>query len=194
VLASGRNVNLLVLDTEVYSNTGGQMSKATPRGAVAKFAAAGKPGNKKDLALLAVTYGDVYVARIAMGANDVHTVRALIEAEAWDGPSIVLAYSHCIAHGINMALGLQQQKNAVDSGHWPLMRYNPAKPEAPFKLDSKAPKIKYVDYAYNEARFKMLTKSHPARAKELLELAQQDANTRWAVYEQMAKINFTQQA
>jgi pyruvate-ferredoxin/flavodoxin oxidoreductase len=191
VLASGRNVNLLVLDTEVYSNTGGQMSKATPRGAVAKFAASGKPQNKKDLALLAVTYGNVYVARVAMGANDVHTVRAFLDAEAWDGPSIILAYSHCIAHGINMTFGMQQQKAAVESGHWPLMRYNPGKPEAPFKLDSKPPKIEYADYAYSETRFKMLSKSHPERARELLELAQQDAHIRYAVYEQMAKINFT---
>ena len=191
VLASGRNVNILVLDTEVYSNTGGQMSKATPRGAVAKFAAAGKPLNKKDLALLAVTYGNVYVARVAMGANDVHTVRAFMEAEAWDGPSIIIAYSHCIAHGINMTNGMQQQKAAVECGHWPLMRYNPAVADKPFKLDSKAPTISFRDYAYNETRFKMLTKSYPERAKELLALGQKDVESRWQVYEQMANINFT---
>ncbi len=191
VMASGRNVNLLVLDTEVYSNTGGQMSKSTPRGAVAKFAAAGKPLAKKDLALLAMTYGSVYVARIAMGASDIQTVRALMEAEAWDGPSLILAYSHCIAHGINMQKGLEQQKLAVDSGYWPLMRYNPANPDKPLKLESKGPKIPFQDYAYNEARYKMLAKSMPERAKELLELAQQDVNTRWKMYEQLAEVTFT---
>jgi pyruvate-ferredoxin/flavodoxin oxidoreductase len=192
VLASGRNINLLVLDTEVYSNTGGQASKSTPRGAVAKFAAAGKPGNKKDLALLALTYGNVYVARVAMGANDAQTVKAFVEAEAWDGPSIILAYSHCIAHGINMVKGLEQQDLAVNSGHWPLMRYNPQNGgNKPFKLDSKGPSVALKDYVYNETRFKMLTKSHPERAKALLELAQQDVNTRWQVYQQLAEVDFT---
>jgi pyruvate-ferredoxin/flavodoxin oxidoreductase len=192
VLASGRNINLLVLDTEVYSNTGGQMSKSTPRGAVAKFAAAGKPLAKKDLALMAMTYGNVYVARVAMGANDLHAVRAFSEAEAWDGPSLIVAYSHCIAHGIDMARGMQQQKAAVESGYWPLMRYNPAKPEAPYSLDSKAPKIPLSEYAYNETRYKMLVKSDPERAKMLLALAEKDVATRWAVYEAMASVNFTQ--
>ncbi len=192
VLASGRNINLLVLDTEVYSNTGGQMSKSTPRGAVAKFAAAGKPVAKKDLALLAMTYGSVYVARVAMGANDLHTVKAFTEAEAWDGPSLIVAYSHCIAHGIDMARGMQQQKAAVETGYWPLMRYNPAKPEAPYSLDSKAPKMPFVDYAYNETRYKMLSKSDPARAKKLLEEAQRDVATRWGIYEALTNVNFTQ--
>ncbi len=138
-----------------------------------------------------MTYGNVYVARVAMGANDVHTVRAFMEAEAWDGPSIIIAYSHCIAHGINMTNGMQQQKAAVECGHWPLMRYNPAVADKPFKLDSKAPTISFRDYAYNETRFKMLTKSYPERAKELLALGQKDVESRWQVYEQMANINFT---
>ena len=174
VIASGKNVNILVLDTEVYSNTGGQMSKSTGMGAVAKFAAAGKPLPKKDLGLIAMSYGNVYVAKIAMGANDVQTVKAILEAEAYDGPSIIIAYSHCIAHGINMSKGLESQKLAVDSGHWPLFRYNPdnlKEGKNPLKLDSKAPKIKLEDYIYNETRYKMLTKSHPAHAAELLKLA-----------------------
>ena len=144
VIASGKNVNILVLDTEVYSNTGGQCSKSTPRGAVAKFAAAGKPAAKKDLALMAMTYGNVYVAKVAMGANDQHTLRAFLEAEAYDGPSLIIAYSHCIAHGINMGKGMQNQKAAVDSGYWQLFRYNPdlaKEGKNPFKLDSKDPKI-----------------------------------------------------
>jgi len=157
VLASGRNVNVLVLDTEVYSNTGGQMSKATPLGGVAKFAAAGKPIPKKDLALQALSYGYVYVARVALGANDTQLVKALIEAEKYDGPSLIIAYSHCIAHGINMKYGLKQQKLAVDSGYWPLFRFNPdaaKRGENPFRLDSKAPKIPLEDYVYNETRYK----------------------------------------
>jgi pyruvate-ferredoxin/flavodoxin oxidoreductase len=144
VMSSGKNVNILVLDTEVYSNTGGQMSKATPRGAVAKFAAGGKPAGKKDLGAMAMMYGNVYVAHIAMGSNDAHTVKAFIEAEAWEGPSIIIAYSHCIAHGYDMMYGLEQQKLAVNSGHWPLWRYNPAlalEGKNPFKLDSKAPSV-----------------------------------------------------
>jgi pyruvate-ferredoxin/flavodoxin oxidoreductase len=193
VLASGRDVNMLVLDTEVYSNTGGQMSKATPRGAVAKFAAAGKPLAKKDLAMLAMSYGNVYVARVAMGANDAHTIKAFLEAEAFDGPSIIIAYSHCIAHGINMTTGMQQQKAAVESGHWPLMRYNPslAGSEAPMKLDSKPAKRPLSEYIYNETRYKMLTKADPERAKILLDQAQADVATRWQVYEQMQTVNFT---
>jgi pyruvate-ferredoxin/flavodoxin oxidoreductase len=190
VLASGRNVNILVLDTEVYSNTGGQMSKSTPRAAVAKFAAGGKPRAKKDLGLLAMTYGNVYVAAVAMGSNDMQTIRAFLEAEAYDGPSIILAYSHCIAHGINMTTGMVNQKAAVESGHWPLYRYNPMlakEGKNPLKLDSKAPKIKFSDYAYLETRYKMLTKSDPEAAKQLMALAQEDVQKRWEVLEEMAK-------
>lgn len=189
VLASGKNVNVLVLDTEVYSNTGGQASKATPRGAVAKFAAAGKPMAKKDLGLMAISYGNVYVAKVAMGANDLHTLRSFLEAEAYDGPSLIIAYSHCIAHGINMETGMQNQKAAVDSGYWPLYRYNPdltAHGKNPFMLDSKGLKIPLKDYVYMETRYKMLTKTHPHIAAELLEKAQQDVISRWKMYEEMA--------
>jgi len=189
VMASGKNVNILVLDTEVYSNTGGQMSKATGMGAVAKFAAAGKPTAKKDLSMMAMTYGNVYVAKVAMGSNDVQTLRAFIEAEAYDGPSLIIAYSHCIAHGINMAKGLESQKLAVDSGYWPLFRYNPESAlegKNPLKLDSKAPKIKLEDYIYKETRYKMLTKSHPNEAKKLLAGAQEEVIKKWKFYEQMA--------
>ena len=185
VLGSGRNVNVLVLDTEVYSNTGGQMSKATPRGAVAKFATGGKRTGKKDLAMEAVSYGSVYVARVAMGANDTHTVKALVEAEAHDGPSLVIAYSHCIAHGYDMSQGLDQQKKAVLSGYWPLMRYNPGlrlQGKNPFQLDSKAPSIPLKQYAYQEARYTMLVRSDPAAAKELLKMAQDDVERQWRVY------------
>jgi pyruvate-ferredoxin/flavodoxin oxidoreductase len=194
VLASGRNVNVLVLDTEVYSNTGGQMSKSTPRGAVAKFAAGGKPLAKKDLALIAMTYGNVYVARVAMGANDLQTVKSFLEAEAYDGPSLIIAYSHCIAHGINMKLGLESQKAAVESAYWPLFRFNPvlgAKGENPFKLDSKPAKIKLDEYAYKEIRYKMLTKSAPQEAKRLMQLAQEDVNSKWKIYEQLAALKYT---
>ncbi len=190
VLASGKNVNILVLDTEVYSNTGGQMSKSTPRGAVAKFAASGKPTAKKDLALMALTYSNVYVARIAMGANDAQTVRAILEAERYEGPSLIIAYAHCIAHGIDMGKGMQNQKLAVDTGYWPLFRYNPAllaEGKKPFILDSKAPKVPLKEFTEREDRFKMLSESDPARAAELLELAQGDVYTRWAMYEQLAK-------
>ena len=191
VLASGRNVNVLVMDTEVYSNTGGQMSKSTPIGAVAKFAAAGKQLPKKDMGMIFMTYGNIYVARIAMGYNDLQTVRAFMEADAYDGPSIILAYSHCIAHGINMAKGMDSQKAAVESGHYPLFRYNPANElegKNPFKLDSKAPSISYKDFAYQETRFKMLTKSKPERAKTLLDYAQKETNERWKFYENWAKL------
>jgi pyruvate-ferredoxin/flavodoxin oxidoreductase len=190
VLASGKNVNVLVLDTEVYSNTGGQMSKSTPRAAVAKFAAGGKPVAKKDLALLAVTYGSIYVARVAMGANDTQTVKAFVEAEAFDGPSLIIAYSHCINHGITMRTAMLNQKAAVDCAYWPLFRFNPElahQGQNPFKLDSKAPKIPLKDYAYMETRYKMLTKSHPDDAKKLIELAQEDVNLRWKIYEELAK-------
>ncbi len=194
VIASGKNVNILVLDTEVYSNTGGQMSKSTSLGAVAKFAAAGKTTAKKDLAMMAMSYGSVYVAKVAMGANDVQTLRAFIEAEAYDGPSLIIAYSHCIAHGINMAKGLDCQKAAVDSGHFPIFRYNPMnalKGENPLKLDSKAPKIKLEDYIYNETRYKMLTKSHPEQAKFLLAEAQKEVLKKWKFYEQMAEMKMS---
>jgi pyruvate-ferredoxin/flavodoxin oxidoreductase len=189
VLASGKNVNVLVLDTEVYSNTGGQCSKATPRGAVAKFAAAGKPAAKKDLGLMAMSYGNVYVAKIAMGANDQHTLRAILEAEAYDGPSLIIAYSHCIAHGINMAKGMKNQKAAVDSGYWQLYRFNPELAEEgknPFKLDSKGLKIPLKDYAYMETRYKMLTKSHPKIAEQLIKEAQEDVTNKWKEYERFA--------
>jgi pyruvate-ferredoxin/flavodoxin oxidoreductase len=185
VLASGQNVNVLVLDTEVYSNTGGQMSKSTPRGAVAKFAAGGKPNSKKDLAMEAVSYGSVYVARVALGGSDTQTIKAFQEAEAHDGPSIIIAYSHCIAHGYDLVHGLDQQKAAVQSGYWPLMRYNPALREEgknPFQLDSKAPSIPLKDYAYQEARYTMLARSHPGIAKELLREAQDDVERQWRVY------------
>ena len=190
VLASGRNVNILVLDTEVYSNTGGQMSKSTPRSAVAKFAAGGKPLAKKDLGMLAMAYGNVYVANVAMGANDMQTIRAFMEAEAYDGPSLIIAYSHCIAHGINMTRGMSNQKAAVECGHWPLYRYNPLlakQGKNPLKLDSKAPKIKFEEYAYTEARYKMLTKSNPEEAKRLMALAEEDVRNRWKKYEELAK-------
>jgi pyruvate-ferredoxin/flavodoxin oxidoreductase len=189
VIASGKNVNILVLDTEVYSNTGGQMSKSTPRSAVAKFAAGGKPTAKKDLALMALTYGNVYVARVAMGANDAQTVRAFLEAERYDGPSLIIAYAHCIAHGIDMGKGLENQKIAVDTGYWPLFRYNPMVDSGknPFTLDSKAPKLPLREFTSREDRFTMLEKSSPERAKELLDLAQADIYTRWAMYEQLAK-------
>jgi pyruvate-ferredoxin/flavodoxin oxidoreductase len=190
VLASGKNVNILVLDTEVYSNTGGQMSKSTPRSAVAKFAAGGKPNPKKDLGMLAMSYRNVYVAQVAMGANDSQTVRAFIEAEAYDGPSIIIAYSHCIAHGIDMAKGMSNQKVAAESGYWPIYRYNPlltAKGENPFKLDVKPPKLRFTDFSNLETRYKMLGKSHPDAAKALAKLAQEDIDTRWAALELMAK-------
>ncbi|BAZ81284.1 pyruvate:ferredoxin (flavodoxin) oxidoreductase [Sphaerospermopsis kisseleviana CS-549] len=189
VIASGRNVNILVLDTEVYSNTGGQMSKSTPKGAVAKFAAGGKPAAKKDLGLIAMTYGNVYVASVAMGARDEHTLKAFLEAEAYDGPSIIIAYSHCVAHGINMATGMQNQKAAVDSGRWLLYRYNPDRAEQgqnPLQLDSRTPRIPVENSMYMENRFKMLTKIDPERAKELLQEAQEDVNTRWQMYQYLA--------
>ncbi|MBP6003022.1 MAG: pyruvate:ferredoxin (flavodoxin) oxidoreductase [Pyrinomonadaceae bacterium] len=188
-LASGRNVNVLVLDTEVYSNTGGQMSKATPTAASAKFAAAGKRVGKKDLALQAISYGNIYVAQVAMGANPQQTLLALREAEAYDGPSLVLAYSHCIAHGIDMEKGLNQQKLAVASGYWPLIRYNPVlrkKGQNPFVLDSPKPVISLRDYAYNELRYKVLTQTAPQEAERLMVLAQEIVDLRWKTYEEMA--------
>ncbi len=190
VLASGRNVNLLVLDTEVYSNTGGQASKATPRGAVAKFAAAGKRAGKKDLGLMAVAYGHVYVAQIAMGASPQQTLDVLIEAEAYDGPSLVIAYSHCIAHGIEMRDGLHQQKLAVESGHWPLYRFRPAQDavgRGEFLLESQPPSIPLKAYTYNEIRYRMLSYTNPAAAERLLERAQRDVAERWNVYHALAE-------
>ncbi len=194
VLASGKNVNILVLDTEVYSNTGGQQSKATALGAVAKFAAAGKPIPKKDLARMAMSYGNVYVAQVAMGANDLQTVRAFIEAERYDGPSIIIAYSHCIAFGMNMAKGFEHQKLAVESGYWPMFRYNPLnieKGKNPLKLDYKGPKIPLKEYVYRETRFKMLTKSHPERAAELLDAAQEHVKEVWKIYSHMAAMDYS---
>lgn len=191
VLASGRNVNVLVLDTEVYSNTGGQMSKSTPRAAVARFAAGGKPLPKKDLGFLAMTYGSIYVAKVAMGANDSQTIKAFLEAEAYDGPSIIIAYSHCIEQKIDTARGLEQQKLAVQAGHWPLFRYNPVlskEGKNPFQLDSKAPSIPLEKYAYNETRYTMLVQSNEEAAERLMKLAQEDVNTRWKLYEQFAGI------
>jgi pyruvate-ferredoxin/flavodoxin oxidoreductase len=191
VLGSGMNVNVLVLDTEVYSNTGGQMSKATPRGAVAKFATGGKHAGKKDLAMEAISYGSVYVARVAMGGSDTHTVRTLLEAEAFNGPSLIIAYSHCIAHGYDMSQGMAQQKAAVLSGYWPLMRYNPElrqEGKNPFQIDSRAPSIPFKQYAYQEARYTMLARSNPEVARALLQLAQGDVDRQWAVYSSRAAL------
>jgi pyruvate-ferredoxin/flavodoxin oxidoreductase len=193
VLASGRNVKVLVLDTEVYSNTGGQCSKATPRAAVAKFASGGKPAAKKDLGLMAMSYGNVYVATVAMGARDEQTLKAFLEAEAYDGPAIIIAYSHCIAHGINMTTGLHNQKAAVQSGQWVLYRYNPDRAgqgQNPIQLDSGAPRLKVEQYLNMENRFKMLTKSKPERAKQLFQKAQDDAEARWRLYEALAARDF----
>jgi pyruvate-ferredoxin/flavodoxin oxidoreductase len=190
VLASGRNVNVLVLDTEVYSNTGGQASKSTPRGAVAKFAAGGKPSAKKDLGLIAMSYGNVYVASVAMGAKDEHTLKAFLEAEAYDGPSLIIAYSHCIAHGIDMTTAMSDQKVAVESGQWLLYRYNPertAAGENPLVLDSRAPSRKVQDFLQQQTRFKMLTKSKPEDAARLWKEAQHDVEVRYRMYEYMAQ-------
>jgi pyruvate-ferredoxin/flavodoxin oxidoreductase len=191
VLASGRDVNVLVMDTEVYSNTGGQMSKSTPRGAVAKFAAGGKAAGKKDLGLIAMTYGNIYVASVAMGAKDEHTLRAFVEAESYPGPSLIIAYSHCIAHGIalDQGVGARQQKLAVDSGQWLLYRYDPRRAEAgenPLQLDSSAARAKVQDYLLSENRFKMLTRSKPEDAKKFFTQAQADADRRWKFYQFLA--------
>jgi pyruvate-ferredoxin/flavodoxin oxidoreductase len=190
VLASGRNINVLVLDTEVYSNTGGQASKATPRGAVAKFASSGKGRPKKDLGLLAISYGDIYVARIAMGANDAQTVKALTEAESYPGVSLVIAYSHCIAHGYDLKFGLEQQKNAVLTGYWPIFRYDPrlaGSGKSPMQLDCKPPSLSLDKYMYNETRFRMLTQTDEARAEMLYKQAQADVAEHWKRYEDLAK-------
>lgn len=191
VLASGHNVNVLVLDTEVYSNTGGQMSKSTPRGAVAKFAAGGKRAPKKDLAMMAMSYGNVYVARVAMGASDVHTLKAFREAEAYEGPSLIIAYSHCVAHGYDLAHGMEQQKAAVQCGYWPLVRYNPAltlEGKNPFQLDSGPATMPLKKYAYNETRYTMLVQSQPEAAAMLLQEAQRDVQMRRKLYEHWASL------
>ena len=191
VLAQGRNVNLLVLDTEVYSNTGGQASKATPMGASAKFAMAGKGLPKKDLGMIAMAYGNVYVARVAAGARDAQTVKAFIEAESYDGPSIVIAYSHCIAHGYELVNGCEQQKLAVDTGYWPLYRFDPrriAKGEAPLVMDSAAPKVPLMDYVKNETRYRMVQQAFPERFKELMKEAQVEVNQRYEMHANLAKL------
>ena len=193
VFASGRNVKVLVLDTEVYSNTGGQASKATPRGAVAKFAAGGKRGAKKDLGMMAMTYGTVYVAHVAMGANDTQTVKAFLEAEAHDGPALIIAYAHCIAHGYDLIHGLEQQKAAVQSAYWPLYRYNPALAAGgknPFQLDSRPASMPLEKYIYNEGRYSMLVRSAPETAALLLTEAQQDVDLRWKLYEHWAALPY----
>ncbi|MEH2284458.1 MAG: pyruvate:ferredoxin (flavodoxin) oxidoreductase [Nostoc sp.] len=190
VIASGRNVNILVMDTEVYSNTGGQSSKATPRAAVAKYAASGKPAPKKDLGMIAMTYGNVYVASVALGARDEHTLKAFLEAEAYDGPSLIIAYSHCIAHGINMTTGMNHQKTLVESGRWLLYRHNPEllnQGKNPLQLDMRSPKQSVEHSMYQENRFKMLTKSKPDVAKHLLEQAQAEVDARWQMYQYLAK-------
>jgi pyruvate-ferredoxin/flavodoxin oxidoreductase len=191
VLAMGRDVNILVLDTEVYSNTGGQQSKATPRGAAAKFASAGKSTVKKDLALLAMTYRNVYVARVAFGARDTQTVQAFLEADSYPGPSLIIAYSPCIAHGYDLAHGAEQQKLAVDSGYWPLLRFDPrrrAEGKNPLVLDSAPPKADLARFMYNETRFRMVESMDPQRARELLEAARQDVQARYRLYEQLAHL------
>jgi pyruvate-ferredoxin/flavodoxin oxidoreductase len=189
VIASGRKVNILVLDTEVYSNTGGQMSKATPVGAIAKFAASGKPLGKKDLGMMAMAYGDVYVARIAFGANRLQTIRAFSEADEYNGPALIIAYSHCINHGYDLRKGISQQKLAVESGAWPLFRYNPklkAEGKNPLILDSKEPTADIGEYMYNEIRFRALKQAGPERAAELLEVARKEAKERYAFYKYLA--------
>jgi len=193
VLGSGRNVNILVLDTEVYSNTGGQASKATPRGASAKFASSGKGHAKKDLGMIAAAYGDVYVAQLAIGANQQQTVRAMLEAAAWPGPSLLIAYSTCIAHGIDMETSMSHQADAVASGYWPLYRFRPGVDEhtQPMSLDSRAPSKPVTDFMMAETRFSMLARSHPQRAEALARLAQRDVDERWRYYSQLAGVERT---
>jgi pyruvate-ferredoxin/flavodoxin oxidoreductase len=191
VFASGRDVNVLVLDTGVYSNTGGQASKATPRGAVAKFAAGGKTTHKKDLGMIAASYGSVYVGQVAMGANPAQTVKVFREAESFRGPSLILAYSHCIAHGIDMETAMTHQKDVVRSGFWPLYRFDPRLARdggRPFQLDSKKPNLSFKELAAGEARFAMLTRSNPQQAERLFQLAQQDIDDQWHYYEQLAGV------
>jgi len=196
VLASGRNVNILVLDTEVYSNTGGQMSKATPMGAVSKFAAGGKPIAKKDMGMIAMSYGHAYVAQVAFGAKDVHTLKVFQEAESYDGPSLIIAYGPCIAHGIDMSLNLHQQTLAVDSGHWSLFRYDPRLKEQgknPLQLDSKQPKIPLKDFTETEVRFSSLSRSAPEDAERFLQQAQENVTKRYRHYKQLADLSFTEE-
>jgi pyruvate-ferredoxin/flavodoxin oxidoreductase len=195
VLASGRNVNILVLDTEVYSNTGGQTSKATPRGAVAKFSAGGKPAAKKDLAMIAMSYENVYVAQVSYAGKDIQTLRAFLEAESYDGPSIIIAYAPCIAWGNDMIHNHQMQDMAIRSGHWPLLRYDPRridKGENPLQLDSKKPSVGYRDFVSNETRFSMLWRSHPDNAEEFLHESQIEAMARYHHYEQLAAMDYEQ--
>jgi pyruvate-ferredoxin/flavodoxin oxidoreductase len=192
VIASGRNVNLLVLDTEVYSNTGGQASKSTPLGAVAQFAAGGKAMPKKDLGLMAMSYGTAYVAAISL-SNPAQAVKTLIEAEAFDGPSLIIAYSHCIAHGINMTSAVDEHKKAVACGHWPLYRYNPdliAQDKNPLQLDSKAPTISFEEYAMGENRYRVLKKNNPETAAELIKKGNEWTARRFKIYEKMAAMTF----
>ncbi len=194
VMASGRNVNMLILDTEVYSNTGGQMSKATPTGAVAKFAAGGKAVAKKDLSMIAMAYEHVYVANVAFGAKDVHTIKAFLEAESYDGPSVIVAYSPCIAHGYDMIENLKQQELAVKAGHWNLFRYDPRKLEAgenPLSLDSKQPSVAYGEFTRNETRFSMLKRSHPEAAEVFYKKAQKEVDARWQHYAQLAELDYS---
>jgi pyruvate-ferredoxin/flavodoxin oxidoreductase len=191
VLAQGRNVNLLVLDTEVYSNTGGQASKATPMGAAAKFATAGKAMPKKDLGMIAMAYGNVYVARVAMGARDAQTVKAFLEAESYDGPSIIIAYSHCIAHGYDLVQGCEQQKLAVDTGYWPLYRFDPRRVEqgeSPLQMDSPAPRIELATYVRNETRYRMVEQADPERFRHLLAAAQREVENRYEAHANLARL------
>ncbi|HYN92007.1 MAG TPA: thiamine pyrophosphate-dependent enzyme, partial [Thermoleophilaceae bacterium] len=196
VLAGSRNVNILVLDTEVYSNTGGQASKATPRGAVAKFAASGKPGAKKDLGALAMAYGTAYVAQIALGGNDAQAIKALLEADAWPGPSLVIAYCTCTAHGMDMSRSMDHMKDAVRSGYWPLYRFQPTptRDGQPFKLDSREPSIPVRDFVASEARFAILGRTHPERSEYLLGEIQADVDERWRYYQQLAAMSRTVRA
>jgi pyruvate-ferredoxin/flavodoxin oxidoreductase len=186
VFACGRDVNILVLDTEVYSNTGGQASKATPRGAVAKFAAGGKPSGKKDLGMMAMAYGNVFVGQISLGANPLHAIKTIRAAEAYRGTSLIIAYAHCIGHGINMTAGMSLQKEAVACGYWPLYHYDPNAETKPFSLDSKPPKGEFKDFAMQQARFAMLARAKPEESERLLKLGQEDINHRWNYYEQLA--------
>jgi pyruvate-ferredoxin/flavodoxin oxidoreductase len=194
VLASGKNVNVLVLDTEVYSNTGGQASKATPRASTAQFADSGKGMPKKDLGMMMQAYGNIYVAQIAIGASHNQTVKAFVEAERYNGPSIIIAYSHCIAHGINMVNGLDHGQLAVNSGHWLLYRYNPelaVQGKNPLQLDCKEPSIPFEDYAYSENRYRSLKAKDPERARMLLQLGQDDCTRRWNLYRQLAAMDYS---
>jgi pyruvate-ferredoxin/flavodoxin oxidoreductase len=191
VLASGRNINVLVLDTEVYSNTGGQMSKSTPRAAVAKFAAGGKTMPKKDMGLIAMSYGNIYIAKIAFGANPNQAVKAFVEAESYDGPSLILSYTHCIAHGINMETGYLEQKKAVNCGHWPLYRFDPRLSDEgknPLQLDSKEPTEDFEDYAYGENRYRSLQKANPEVAAQLMELAKKDCAKQYSLLKKLSEL------